>query len=103
MLTKEELQPLVEQGLTSTQIADKLFCTCQTVRIYCKRYGLTLTKQKSSKHSEQYYLFRKAYIAGKLEGVSHKDLVARYNVASGTISHWKTKINQELRDASNED
>jgi DNA-binding CsgD family transcriptional regulator len=84
MEIKEQMLELYNQGLSNTQIAEKVNRSVSAVSLMLKRCGIKNNHQRKYKHSEFIKLYE--------QGLNNSEIGRRLNVSSNAISNYVIKL-----------
>ena len=86
-LDRELLEKYVSDGLTQTEIANRLYVSQQTISKHLKLYGI---QSRSGKRSACNIELLKKYM---LAGMIDEDIARRFGVSTSTVRNWIRKHN----------
>lgn len=93
-LSKEELQKLVNDGLSNQEIADKLNTKPWTVERRLHDYGI---RRKRVCFDQRKDIDYKKFVIDVLNGVQRKDMCAKYDISESSFNREKKKIMQSIK------
>ena len=93
-LSKEELQKLVNDGLSNQEIADKLNTKPWTVERRLHDYGI---RRKRVCFDQRKDIDYKKFVLDVLNGVQRKDMCAKYDISESSFNREKKKIMQSIK------